>query len=66
MSRSHGRATAQNVAEFAQNIEMCTPKLESHEILLFLYVIACFLHLLCDFSGIFHAFSCAKLSRVKI
>ena len=28
MSRSHGRATAQNFAEFAQNLEMCTPKLE--------------------------------------
>ena len=29
MSRSHGRATAQNFAEFAQNLEMCTPKLEN-------------------------------------
>ena len=29
MSRSRGRATAQNFAEFAQNLEMCTPKLEN-------------------------------------
>ena len=28
MSRSHGRATTQNFAEFAQNLEMYTPKLE--------------------------------------
>ena len=28
MSRSCGRATAQNFAEFAQNPEMCTPILE--------------------------------------
>ena len=29
MSRSHGRATAQNFAEFAQNLEICTPKLKN-------------------------------------
>ena len=29
MSRSHDRATTQNFAEFAQNLEMCTPKLEN-------------------------------------
>ena len=28
MSPSHGPATAQNFAEFAQNLEMFTPKLE--------------------------------------
>ena len=28
MSRSHGCATAQNLAEFAQNLEMSIPKLE--------------------------------------
>ena len=29
MSRSHSRATSQYFAEFAQNLEMCTPKLEN-------------------------------------
>ena len=29
MSRSHGRATANCFAEFAKNLEMCTPKLEN-------------------------------------
>ena len=42
MSRSHGRATAQNFTEFAQSLEMCTPKLESHAFLPFLHVFAPF------------------------
>ena len=28
MSSSHSRKAAQNFAEFAQNLEICTPKLE--------------------------------------
>ena len=27
-SKCHGRATAQNLAELAQNLDMCTPEIE--------------------------------------
>ena len=49
MSRSHGRATAHNFAEFAQNLEMCTPKLENSCIF---YIFTCF----CTFYATFQAF----------
>ena len=55
MSPSHRRATAHNFAEFAQNLEMFTPKLEkSCDFTIFTYVFLFFLHLLCDFFGIAH------------
>ena len=66
MSRSCGRATAQSFAEFAQNLYMCTSKLKKIMYFLpFLHDFGVFLHFLCDFFGIFCAFSCAKFSKVK-
>ena len=38
MSLSHGCAATQSFAEFAQNLEMCTPKLEkSYSFIIFTY-----------------------------
>ena len=53
MSPSHRRAMAHNFAEFAQNLEICTPKLEKLWLLQFFTFLFMFAHLLCDFSGIY-------------
>ena len=45
-SKCHGRATAQYFAEFAQNLGMCTPKLEKTCIF---SIFTCFLHILTPF-----------------
>ena len=46
MSPSHRSATAPNLAEFAQSLEMCTRILKDHELLLFLLAL---LHILTPF-----------------
>ena len=65
MSLSHCRATAQNFAEFAQNLEMFTPELEMSCIFTIFTYVWVFLHLLCEFLGIFCTFSCATFTKVQ-
>ena len=61
MSRSHGRATAQNFAEFAQNLEMCTPKLEKS---CSFTIFTCFLYVCAPFMWLFGYFSCIFLRKI--
>ena len=42
MSPSHRRVTAQNQAEFPQDLEMCTPKLEKSYIFFLIFLICFF------------------------
>ena len=55
-------STAQNLAEFAQNLTSFTPKLEKLINFTIFTFFAFFLQFLCDFLIIFGAFSCAEIS----
>ena len=67
MSPSHHCVTAQNQAEFPQNLEMCTPTLEkSHNFFFIICICFCmFLQLLCDFLVIFMHFPAQKVIKAK-
>ena len=62
MSRLCGRAMTQNVAEFVQNLEMCTPKLKKSKIFIiptfFLHISYSFYMTFCVFLGHFLAQNC--------
>ena len=63
MPRSHGRATAQNLSEFVQNLKkyICKPKIYAFLTLFSLFLHN--LHILCDLRCYFFIFSCAKFQN---
>ena len=66
MSRLCGYGTAQGFAEFAQNLYMCTPKLEKSCIFTIFHVFGMFFNFLCDFFGIFFCICLRNVFRGKV
>ena len=66
-SKCQGRATAHNFAEFAQNLEMCTPKLEKLFCLLlnFYMFFACFCTLYVTFQVFFAHFLAQNYQKLS-